>query len=355
MNVLVKEVKIFVRSGVVFMSLLTPLILVLCFGLAITGTIHNVPIGLTSTSEQPDPQTISVITTALTHDNDFVLQTISSQNALGMVQSGSVRAVIEVTGTYSNTVNITLLIDSTDRSIKDQLQFSLTSLLYENLGEQKFIVNIIVQDLYSGKSLFAYLVPSILVLGAIFGGLFYAADSILEEKEEKTIETVITAGFSPIRFSIEKIVSFLITVFIGEMVAFIFILVLSGITPTLMQILLSLVTVLLSALIFVTLGLACSTFIPNRETLGPIMGTLIFPLMFLSGTFLSIYSMDPLIMPIAQLNPITVASTILGTILLKNGSLSEIIEPLSFLLVINSVLFCLTVYRINKIIQVLQK
>ena len=272
-----------------------------------------------------------------------------------MVQSGSVRAVIEVTGTYSNTVNITLLIDSTDRSIKDQLQFSLTSLLYENLGEQKFIVNIIVQVLYSGKSLFAYLVPSILVLGAIFGGLFYAADSILEEKEEKTIETVITAGFSPIRFSIEKIVSFLITVFIGEMVAFIFILVLSGITPTLLQILLSLVTVLLSALIFVTLGLACSTFIPNRETLGPIMGTLIFPLMFLSGTFLSIYSMDPLIMPIAQLNPITVASTILGTILLKNGSLSEIIEPLSFLLVINSVLFCLTVYRINKIIQVLQK
>ena len=355
MNVLAKEVKIFVRSGVIFMSLLTPLILVLCFGLAITGTIHSVPIGFTSVNSQPDPQVITIITTSLANDNNFALHEISSNDVINMIQSGSMRAVIEITGVHSNIVNITLLIDSTDRAIKDQLQYSLTSLLYEKLGEQGILPTINIQELYSGKALFAYLAPSILVLGAIFGGLFYAADSILEEKEEKTIETVITAGFNPIRFSIEKIISFLITVVIGEVLAFVFVLVLGGITPNITQISLSFITVILIALVFVTLGLALSTFIPSRETSGPIMGTLIFPIMFFSGIFLSVYSMDPFIIPIAQLSPVTIGIEVLGTILLKNGTLTEIIGSLSFLLAINLILFCFTVYRINRIIGVLQK
>ena len=88
MNVLAKEVKIFVRSGVIFMSLLTPLILVLCFGLAITGTIHSVPIGFTSVNSQPDPQVITIITTSLANDNNFALHEISSNDVINMIQTG---------------------------------------------------------------------------------------------------------------------------------------------------------------------------------------------------------------------------------------------------------------------------
>ena len=51
-----------------------------------------------------------------------------------------------------------------------------------------------------------------------------------------------------------------------------------------------------------------------------------FPLMFISGAFYSVYSMSPLVIPIAQLNPVTIGQNLFTTILLKNGNFIDVFQ-----------------------------
>ena len=52
MNVMSREFKLFKRSGEWFMFILTPVIIVFCISLAISGSVHNVPVGVASTNTQ---------------------------------------------------------------------------------------------------------------------------------------------------------------------------------------------------------------------------------------------------------------------------------------------------------------
>ena len=351
MNVISRELRLYKRSGTWIIGILTPFILVLCLGFTITGTVTDVPVGL-STSDSVLSNQISQI---FNNDSSINLKSVNSDNVNTELASGQLRAVISVDSVQNKNVSISILVDSTDTAIKEQVQYSLTSVLYQNLNKVGYSVTINTQELYSGKSFFSYLMPSILVLGPVMGGLFGATDSILNEKEDMTLENVIVAGFSPIKFTLQKIVSYFLTTAITLVLTFTLSIVLSGSIPTLSQIIISLIFIFLSAFIFIALGVGLSTFIPNKEIAGTIGGTIMFPILFISGAFLSVYSMIGFIIPVAKLNPLTICTEALRTILLKNGTIYEVSMNFLTLAVIALALFSFAVYRMNKIINAMQE
>lgn len=350
MNVISRELHLYKRSGVWLIGIITPFILVICLGLAITGSVNNVPVGLVSSNNTLTAQVNKIYK----GDSSVNLQKIDYSNINNDIVSGKLRAVILVNSVAGKNVSITLFIDSTDTAIKQQVQYSLTSQLYQDLGKEGYIVNIQIQELYSGKSFFTYLMPSILVIGPVLGGLFGATDTILNEKEDKTLENVIVAGFSPVKFAVQKIVAFFVTTSITLVLTFSLSILLSGYLPTLYEIGISLIPIFLCAFIFIAFGVSLSTYIPNKEIAGTIGGTIMFPILFISGAFLSVYSMVSFIIPIAQINPLTICMEALRTLLLKNGTLTDVLMNISLLGLMSLVLFLFAVYRMNKIINAMQ-
>ncbi len=351
MNVISREVKLYKRSGQWIIGILTPFILVICLGVAITGNVHSVPVGLVSNDNTASNQ----INQIFSNDSSMNLHQIKQSEINNKIESGQYRAIISVTSVSNKHVNITLYVDSTDTAIKEQVKFSLTSELYQGLSAQGYSVTITTHELYSGKSFFAYLMPSILVLGPVMGGLFGATETILNEKEDKTIENVIVAGFKPLKFAVQKILSFVLTTSITMILTFILVIVLAGSIPTLTATILAFVLMFLSTFIFIAFGITLSTYFPNREVAGVISGTILFPIIFISGAFLSIYSMVSFIIPFAQFNPVTICIQALRTVLLRGGNLAEIIPNILLLGAIALVFFLFAVYRMNKIINTIQK
>ena len=246
MNVISRELRLYKRSGVWLIGLITPFILVICLGVAITGTVNNVPVGLVSSNDTIAAQ----INQIYKGDSSINLQKISPSNLNNDIISGKLRAVIEVNSVKGNNVSITIFVDSTDTAIKQQVQYTLSSILYQDLGKDGYLLTLRILELYSGKSFFAYLIPSILVIGPVLGGLFGATDTILNEKEDKTLENVIIVGFSPIKFTIQKILSFFLTTSITLVLTFTLAVMLADSLPSIPQIILSFILVFLTAFIF---------------------------------------------------------------------------------------------------------
>ncbi len=350
MNVISRELRLYKRSGVWLIGLITPFILVICLGVAITGTVNNVPVGLVSSNDTIAAQ----INQIYKGDSSINLQKISPSNLNNDIISGKLRAVIEVNSVKGNNVSITIFVDSTDTAIKQQVQYTLSSILYQDLGKDGYLLTLRILELYSGKSFFAYLIPSILVIGPVLGGLFGATDTILNEKEDKTLENVIIVGFSPIKFTIQKILSFFLTTSITLVLTFTLAVMLADSLPSIPQIILSFILVFLTAFIFVSFGFSLSTYLPNKEIAGTIGGTIMFPILFISGAFLSVYAMESFIIPLAKINPLTICIEALRTILLKNGSFNDIIQNISLLALMSFLIFLFAVYRMNKIINAMQ-
>ena len=84
-----------------------------------------------------------------------------------------------------------------------------------------------------------------------------------------------------------------------------------------------------------------SGLVPNSEVAGALGGTIMFPLMFISGVFYSVYSMSPLVIPIAQLNPVTIGQNLFTIIILKGGTFSNVLPYLILLTGFGIILFIL--------------
>jgi len=350
MNLISRELKLFKRSGGFWIGLVTPLILILCIGVTMTGTVTHIPIGVTSGSAKMQ----SAVSSALS-DSDFTVSNISQSKVTPMMVSGKLRAVVEVISSNSSYVKIKLLIDSTDTTLKDQVRYSVTTKLFEYFNKQQMRLDLDVNFKYSNYNFLVYLAPGILILGILFGGLFIAGDTILNEKEDNTLENVIVSGFSPMRFTMEKLLSFFITMSISPILSFILIVIIGGIIPSISAIALTTLIIILCSFIFVSFGIALSTYLPNKQVAGAVMGTVIFPFMFVSGVFLSIFTMKSFVIPFAKYNPMTLGTEALRTVLLKHGEFQSILNSTLLLLIFGVIMFIWAVRRINKVLAHIQE
>lgn len=346
MNVMFREFKLFKRSGALFFFILTPVIIVFCISLAISGSVHQVPIGVSSTNNK---EQISLIN-ALNNDNGKIsAKSINADDINQSFANGQFKSVILVNTNSTGYHKISIFIDSTDQSLKEQMQSYLTVLLYNYYGTSNIKITVIQE--YANYSFIDYYSASIIMISALMGGIFMASDSILKERETKTIENVIVTGFNTVRFTTEKILSFVILQTFSTLLIYLALIVFGLPMGNISQFLVILVGIFIVQFIFVSIGFIMSGLVPNSELAGALGGTIMFPLMFLSGVFYSVYSMSPLVIPIAQLNPVTIGQNLFTTMILKNGNFSNALPYLLVLTGFGVIFFILAnffVYRVTK-------
>lgn len=349
MNVMLREFKLFKRSGALFMFILTPIIIVFCISLAISGSVHDVPIGVASTSNKDQTNLIN----ALNNDNGKIsASSVTVANINQSFVTGQYKSVILVDTNLTGFHKISIFIDSTDQSLKEQMQSYLTVLLYNYYGTGNIKISVIHE--YANYSYIDYYSASIIMISALMGGVFMASDSILKERETKTIENVIVTGFNTIRFTTEKILSFVVLQTLSTLLIYLALVVLGLPMVNVSQILVIVAGIFIVQFIFVSIGFIMSGLVPNSEVAGALGGTIMFPLMFISGVFYSVYSMSPLVIPIAQLNPVTIGQNLFTIIILKGGTFSNVLPYLILLTGFGIILFILAnffVYRVTTSIK----
>ena len=345
MNVMSREFKLFKRSGEWFMFILTPVIIVVCISMAISGSVHNVPIGVASTNSQDSVGLLK----ALNADNGKISANLI--NVVDVNQSfvkGNLESVILVNTNSTGYHTITIYIDSTDQALKEQMQSYLTVLLYNYYADYNLKINVVEE--YSGYSFTDNYAPTKIMISALMGGVFMSSDSILKERVTKTIENVIVTGFNTFRFTTEKILSFVLLQSASTILIYGALAVLGLPLGDVEQIITIILGIVIVQFIFVSIGFIMSGLVPNSEIAGALGGTIMFPLMFISGAFYSVYSMSPLVIPIAQVNPVTLGQNLFTTIILKNGTFNDVIQSLLLLTGIGLLFFTLAnffVYRVT--------
>lgn len=101
--------------------------------------------------------------------------------------------------------------------------------------------------------------------------------------------------------------------------------------------------ILLSVFSFVGLGILITSFTDKEETATMVMMTLMFPMMFLSGVFFPIQQMPWFMQDIAQVLPLTYATTALRKVMVLGADLSAVWTEVLILFAFGAVLLAVAV------------
>jgi ABC-2 type transport system permease protein len=79
--------------------------------------------------------------------------------------------------------------------------------------------------------------------------------------------------------------------------------------------------VILGTLVFASLGYLIAAFVKTEESAQPIINVIIFPMMFLSGTFFEVKNMPGFIEPVVKVLPLTYLNDALRQIMVDGSPL----------------------------------
>lgn len=99
---------------------------------------------------------------------------------------------------------------------------------------------------------------------------------------------------------------------------------------------------------FVGLGILITSFTDKEETASMVMMTLMFPMMFLSGVFFPIQQMPWYMQDIANVLPLTYATSALRNVMVLGSDVSAIVFPLTFLIVFGVVMLIVAIPMFKK-------
>ncbi|HYM38809.1 MAG TPA: ABC transporter permease, partial [Thermoplasmata archaeon] len=106
--------------------------------------------------------------------------------------------------------------------------------------------------------------------------------------------------------------------------------------------------ILLSVFSFVGLGILITSFTDKEETATMVMMTLMFPMMFLSGVFFPIQQMPWFMQDIAQILPLTYATTALRKVMVLGAGVDAVFPEIMILLAFGVVLLAIAVPMFRK-------
>ena len=89
--------------------------------------------------------------------------------------------------------------------------------------------------------------------------------------------------------------------------------------------------VILGTLTFTSLGYLLAAFVKTVESADPIMNVIIFPMMFLSGTFFEVKNMPGFIEPVVKIMPLTYLNDALRQIMVDGSPLHSMATDMAVL------------------------
>ena len=199
----------------------------------------------------------------------------------------------------------------------------------------------------SSSNYFQFVAPgivSMVVMMSLMTGLPHA---ISYEKDMGTLDGMLVAPTNRLSIILGKVLAQTVRGVVQATIIFALAILLFGVVIY-GNLLLVAGLILLSVFSFVGLGILITSFTDKEETATMVMMTLMFPMMFLSGVFFPIQQMPWFMQDIAQLLPLTYATTALRKVMVLGAGLDAVWTEVLILFAFGAVLLAVAVPMFRK-------
>jgi ABC-2 type transport system permease protein len=187
-----------------------------------------------------------------------------------------------------------------------------------------------------------FLLPGLIALSVMQLAVFSVAFVFVDFKEKGILKRVLATPVKPYQFVTANIITRLL-VAVVQALFFILVGVIFFKVHVIGSYLYILVTVILGALMFLGLGFTISGLSKTTESVPALANLVVFPMLFLGGTFFPIDSMPTWLQYISKVLPLTYFSTALRDIMTKGAGFKDIYINILIMLVWSLVLVTLAV------------
>ncbi len=189
---------------------------------------------------------------------------------------------------------------------------------------------------------FEFVAPGITAMVVMMSLMTGLPHSISYERDVGTLDGMLVAPTSRLSIILGKVLAQVVRGMVQAGIIFVLAMVLFGVVihgsaPLVIGL------VLLTVFSFVGLGILITSFADREETANMVMMTVMFPMMFLSGVFFPIQQMPWYMQDVAQILPLTYATTALRKVMLLGAGFSAVWEDVTILLLVGVVLLAVSV------------
>lgn len=334
------SIKMFLRNRqALFFTLFTPLIIMGIFGLIGFDRPQKINVGLVKNS--PNTQTQGLIeqlkqvpsfnitegseeqeTKALEEDNRaavfFIPDNLISEN-FSEEGTKTVTALLNASSQGQGQIAVSILneiLNKTSLELASAPDFFSISSRQINTNNLSYI---------------DFLLPGIVALAIMQMSVFSVAFVFVDYKEKGILKRVLATPIQPYQFVSANVITRLL-ISVGQAVVLIAVGVLLLKAKVIGSYPLILLVTLLGATMFLGLGFTISGFAKTIETVPAVANLVVFPMLFLGGTFFPLDSMPVWLQNIAKFLPLTYFSDSLRRVMTENASLADIRTNLLFML-----------------------
>jgi len=387
-----KDLLEFSRSKLrLVMLVLMPLFMMVMVGYIFpSGTsISNQPVALSNQDlgvTIPMPPTY--VNTTVFMGNDFVTGLTAINNRTGMmdlssspgfddirtrIQDGAVSGGIIIAPDFSRCLmegeqgNITIVTDQSNPQLSAMMQavlgqtitamgkqwaaYNLNVTYHISVTQAQAMIqpyNIQFTGIVPGNpNYFQFVAPGIISMVVMMSLMTGLPHAISYEKDVGTLDGMLVAPTSRLSIILGKVLAQTVRGVVQATIIFVLAVLLFGVVVY-GNLLLVAGLILLSVFSFVGLGILITSFTDKEETATMVMMTLMFPMMFLSGVFFPIQQMPWFMQDIAQVLPLTYATTALRKVMVLGAGVDAVFTEIVILLAFGVILLAIAVPMFRK-------
>lgn len=189
---------------------------------------------------------------------------------------------------------------------------------------------------------FEFIAPGIMSMTVMMSLMTGLPHAISYEKDMGTLDGMLVAPTSRLSIILGKVMAQTVRGLVQAAIIFVLAVALFGVVIY-GSVFLLVGLVFLTVFSFVGLGILITSFTDREETATMVMMTLMFPMMFLSGVFFPIQQMPWFMQDIAQMLPLTYATTAMRKVMLLGAPMSAVFSEIVILLGFGVVMLAIAV------------
>ena len=194
---------------------------------------------------------------------------------------------------------------------------------------------------------FQFVAPGIIAMVVMMSLMTGLPHAISYEKDVGTLDGMLVSPTNRLSIILGKVLAQTVRGVVQAAIIFALAVILFGVVIY-GNLLLVAALIFLTVFSFVGLGILITSFTDKEETATMVMMTLMFPMMFLSGVFFPIQQMPWFMQDIAQVLPLTYATTALRKVMVLGAGLPAVITEVVILLAFGAVLLAIAVPMFRK-------
>lgn len=346
------SIKMFVRNKqALFFTLFTPVIIMAVFGFIGFDRVPKVDVGIVT--ENPSPATQQFID-SLKNVPAFDIHQGSNTEEAEALSKGERSVVIALPNRFIPE-NLTSPVTQTARvyvNAGDQQQAETVLSIFRQTLDQTTLQAVGAPSLFAIERIdvnsrnlryIDFLVPGIVALSVMQMAVFSVAFVFVDYKEKGVLKRLVATPMKPYQFVTANVVTRLLVALLQAAI-----LIAIGVFAFKAQVIgsywLVALIALLGAVMFLGLGFTISGFAKTVESVPALANLVVFPMLFLGGTFFPLDSMPDWLARIAGYMPLTYFTTSMREVMIEDAGLGDVSTKLLWMLGWSAVLITLAVF-----------